>query len=1010
MRAMGAFWLRRARAQAGTLVATGLVVVVVAALAAVMTGLAFRSPTSAVHATLAAEPAAVTSVALESSALSDVGAQDAEVRRTLAKRLAGLPVTVASSFSAPSVPVEGGRSALLLVAGDGLRERVTMTQGRWPGGGSAEAAVDAAFARAHSVAVGDRVTMPGPSAPVTVTVTGVWRATDPAAPAWLGLTSGGGRIVVSAATAANATDGLVGRWVLTPDARRTSAADLPRLHGALGGAASELSGDSAAGASPFSTSGDGAATVAAMQRSVVALHAVIPVPLAVLAACSAIALVLLAQLLAGARRVETRLLRSRGVTIPALARATAVEAGLVALAATVVGTLAAQLVLLATVGPPSSALDLLLPPVLTVVVAIAATTLTVVFSARAASDSPGAVEAGRGRTAVSAGLTVLAVVVAAVTLWRFVAFGPAVGGGVDAVDPTGVVAPAAVLCAIALVGLLLFGPASAAVERVAGRGRGVAGVLPARQVGRGVALFAGPVALIVLAVGSLTFAAGYAGTFGGFLRDSALLVNGAAVRADLGVGGNPRGPGDVSGAARLGRLPGVTAASPAIVDSGTVGDTDVAVVAANSADLPALLPVGGYLLDTATLSRQLTPKDALDGARLPSGARELRATVSASAGAGAAGVVGATAWLATTTDEVVPVTAAPGPDGSVAFVLPSGAVQLVAVDADVESTAGADDVTVTVSGLPTGGARWVNAAAAFGSASPFRAAPSGAASSGTAPFGTVRAASLTGDASVRFVPPGEAVLPLAVTTALAGDDSLQLGQRIEVHSSAGDVQGTVAAIVPALPGTTSERAVFADLPALTAVLLRSSASVPRATSVWLAAGDPDAVAGAVRSAVGTEATVTTASGAFVARFLGGAVVSTWLGAAGSALLAVAAVAAAITAALRRRRGEVVVLRAVGLSGRQQAWARRLEVVGVACAAGVFGLLGGIVVVLLVGNTLARLSVVTAPATLSVQGRVDPVGMAVGALALAAALAVAVWGYGVAVRRQAADTAFREETR
>jgi hypothetical protein len=32
------------------------------------------------------------------------------------------------------------------------------------------------------------------------------------------------------------------------------------------------------------------------------------------------------------------------------------------------------------------------------------------------------------------------------------------------------------------------------------------------------------------------------------------------------------------------------------------------------------------------------------------------------------------------------------------------------------------------------------------------------------------------------------------------------------------------------------------------------------------------------------------------------------------------------------------------------------------------------------------------------------------VALAAALAVAVWGYGVAVRRQAADTAYREETR
>jgi ABC-type antimicrobial peptide transport system permease subunit len=128
------------------------------------------------------------------------------------------------------------------------------------------------------------------------------------------------------------------------------------------------------------------------------------------------------------------------------------------------------------------------------------------------------------------------------------------------------------------------------------------------------------------------------------------------------------------------------------------------------------------------------------------------------------------------------------------------------------------------------------------------------------------------------------------------------------------------------------------------------------------------------------------------------------------VLALAAVTAAISSALRRRRGEVVVLRAVGLSGRQQAWSRRLEVIGVSVAAAVFGLAGGVVVVLLVGNTLARLSVVTAPSTLSVQGRVDPVGMAAGVAIVAIALAAAIWVYGGAVRRQAADTAYREETR
>lgn len=1010
------FWLQRSRAQSGTLVATGLVIVVIAALASVMSGLAFRSPTAAVRATLADEPAAVTSLALESSALSDLTAQDAEVRRALGHRFTRLPVSISSTFSAPQVAVgaagpaadaaadSGGGSALLLVADDGLHSRTVVTAGRWPTA-TGEAAVDEAFARAHALRVGERVQLQGGATPVPVEVTGVWRPADASAPAWVGITDGqggtDGRVVVDAATAIAASDGLTGRWVVTPDGRRVTAAQLPRLHTALAGAAGELSGDSAAGSSPFSTQGDAVATVAAMQRSVVALHAVIPVPLAVLAVCSAIALVLLAQLLAGARRVETRLLRSRGVTVPALARATAVEAGIVAVLAAAVGTVAAQLVLLAAVAPPGQALDVLLPPVLTVLVAVVASTLTVVVSARAASDSPGAVEAGRGRTVVSGGLTVVAVIAAAVTLWRFVAFGPAVGGGSDAIDPTGVVAPAAVLCAIALVGLLLFGPAAALVERIAGRGRGVGGVLPARQVGRGVALFAGPVALIVLAVGSLTFAAGYAGTFGGFLRDSALLVTGADVRADLGVSGSPHGPGDTSGAARLAAIHGVTAVSPAIVDGGSVGDSDVAVVAADASTLPALLPVGGYLLDAGDLARRVRVGGALAGAALPPGSHEFTATAAVTAGVGTVAVAGGTAWLATREGEVVPVSGALAAE-TITFPVPAGADRLVALDVQLEAADGAADLGVRVSGLPAAAERWVPAPAAFGQAGAFR--PDGALAA--------RGASLTGDASVRFVPPGGSDLPLAVTTALAQDNALQVGQRFEVRSAVGDLQGRVAAIVPALPGTSAERAVFADLPALTAQLLRTSASVSRASSVWLSTGgsNSQAVASAVRAEVGPDATVTTASGAFVARFLSGAVLSTWLGAAGCALLAVAAVVAASSAALGRRRGEVVVLRAVGLSGRQQAWARRLEVIGVACAAGLFGLLGGVVVVLLVGNTLARLSVVTAPATLSVQGRVDPLGMALGVVALVAALAIAVWGYGAGVRRQAADTAYREETR
>ncbi|MDN4599194.1 FtsX-like permease family protein [Leifsonia virtsii] len=1004
---MRPFWLLRSRAQLGTLISTALVVAVVAFLASVMTGLALRSPDAAVRATLAHEPAAATALALQTSRSTDAAEQDDAVRSVLRSQFRGVPLQTAETAFVPSASVAGGGSASLIVASGDVRDRVRLVSGRWPST-AAEAAVDESFARAHHLAVGGGLTFAGPDRAVPVTVTAVWRPVDPSAPAWLGLRDGAdgtdGRVIVSAAVADAASDGTAVQWVVTPDADRVTADHLPRLRAGFEGIRAALSADPTAADSPFSSTGQGLATVVAMQRSVVALQAVIPVPLAVLAVCSVIALALLGRLLADARRPETRLLRSRGVTLPGLAGAAATESAAAAVIAVSLGALGAQAVLLPLTGGPTAGaagmLDVVLPPLATLAAAVATATLTAVLSARSLTDAPGAVEAGRARSAVSAGLAVLALAAAALTLWRFLVFSSS--AGVGGVDPAGVLAPAAVLCAIALLGLSLFGPAAAAVERLAGRGRGVEGVLPARQVGRGIALFSGPVALIVLAVGSFGFAAGYAGTFSGFLHDSGLLTTGAAVRADLGTGGAARSAAALSPASALSH--GGTTASPAIVDDGTVGETDVAVVVTDTALLPALVPVGSYLFDAAGVAAALPPRGGIPGADLPAGDRALTLRVAATASSGAVAPSAVTAWLATTQGEAVPVTARPDAGGVVRIPLAAGGPRrLVAVDVTTEphSEAGATNVEVALSGLPRATAAWSLAPAAFASSSDFVASSAGRAGTAT----------LDRAASARFVPaPASAPLRLVVTQALADDDALQVGQRIDVQGPIGTLTGTVARIVAAVPGTSSERAVLADSSAVTAQLLRTAPAVTRVSSVWATAADADALRSRVAAAVGPDAVVTTADGTFVSRFLSGAVLSTWLGAAGCALLAVAAVAAAISSSLRRRRGEVVVLRAVGLSGGQQAWSRRLEVIGVAVASAVFGLAGGVAVVLLVANTLARLSVVTAPSTLSVQGRVDPVGLAIGLGALAAALALAVWGYGRAVRRQAADTAYREETR
>jgi ABC-type antimicrobial peptide transport system permease subunit len=204
--------------------------------------------------------------------------------------------------------------------------------------------------------------------------------------------------------------------------------------------------------------------------------------------------------------------------------------------------------------------------------------------------------------------------------------------------------------------------------------------------------------------------------------------------------------------------------------------------------------------------------------------------------------------------------------------------------------------------------------------------------------------------------------------------------------------------------------VLVDLRSLDNQVLRTSPNAPRLGTVWIATGDAERAATGARQIAGPDAVVTTASGTFVSRFMSSAVVSLWLGTAGCAALALVALGAAIAALLRRRRGEVIVLRAVGMGAREQARSRRAEVLGVVLTAAVFGLAGGVTVFLLAGNALARLSVVTAPSTLAVQGRVDLPGLFAALGAVGGAIGLVLWFYGGAVRRQVADTAYREETR
>jgi hypothetical protein len=1014
------FWPQRSRAQAGVLAATALTVVVIAFLACTMAGLAVRSPTLAVRQSIEAGPAATVAEAYQSALdPDDARAQDRTVRSVVARQFRAAPVTVDRTAFAASVSIGGDRNALLLTDAADLRARADLRSGTWPEGDS-EVAVDAALARAAGLEVGSRLPLTADAGAAGVVVSGIWAPKDAAAPAWLGVTAGtggtDGRLIGSSRLLTAVTTSVTAQWVVTPDASRVTAADLPRLRTGYTAAVGALT-DSAAASGPFTPLGQAAATVTDMQQSVGALAAVLPVPLALLAVCSTISLVLLARLLARSRLGETRVLRARGATVGTLVRADAAESALVALVATVIGAALALAMLAITgagsaTGLPEAVLAAVVPAAAVLVVSVAATAVVTATTARSADSAPGQVESGRVRSAASLALGVLALATAGVTLWRFLSYGAPDADG--KVDPVGTVAPAAVLCAVVVVALVALGPVAAGVERLAARRRGLAAVLPARQVSRGVQLVAAPVALVVLAVGAATFAAGYVGTWSGFLHDSSRLVAGADVRVDLGVAGSVRGPGDLPPTDRFADIPTVSTAAPALVTDATLGQEDVTLVAAPARALPTLVDVGTYMFAPRAAAQQLTAQDSLRGVALDDGAHTIEAVVTATVPGGGvpAPAVRLTFWVSDGNGAVAPLSAAPvagGAPGLVSAAVPDGGPwSLVAVDTHLDTGATAVPVQVRITGVDAGGplttSGWKPASAAFGSAFTVTNSTTGALGfdSPLVPAGS--------DEAVRLLPGSGGDVPVIVTRATADAAGLDPGARIELDSPWATLQGTVAGVVAAVPGTSDQSAVLVDLRALDDQMLRTAPTVPRLGSIWLATPDPQRVALAAQQAAGADAVVTDASGAFVARFMASAVAALWLGAAGCALLAVVAVAAAALSALRDRRAEVVVLRAVGVGSRQQVSARRRELAGVVLGAALVGVIGGLAVFLLAGNALARLSVVTAPSTLSVQGRLDPIGLAIAIGALAVAVAVVLWLYGRAVRRQAADTSYRAETR
>src|SRR5690606_11573816 len=115
-------------------------------------------------------------------------------------------------------------------------------------------------------------------------------------------------------------------------------------------------------------------------------------------------------------------------------------------------------------------------------------------------------DSGRSRTAATVGTTVLALAAAGLAVWQSLLYGSPLitdASGHTSVNPLAVVAPTLALIAIALVVLVIFGPLTAAWQRIAAARRGLQPSYSARQVARGLSSYAVAVLVVALGVGGL---------------------------------------------------------------------------------------------------------------------------------------------------------------------------------------------------------------------------------------------------------------------------------------------------------------------------------------------------------------------------------------------------------------------------------------------------------------------------------------------------------------------------
>ncbi len=975
--------IKRTRAHAAVVATVAAWVFVVAAVTTGLVGYLVVASQDGVREALRDAPPAEATLQATTRLGPDSAEQDHAVRADVADQSGGAPLDVYRSLAggedALTVPGSDEEARGVLTAYEGLEQHADLVDGDWPVDGARVTltALHATAAEALGLAVGDQISV----GDTLVRVTGTWLPADPRDPFWFGQPievagvdgSAYGPFVVTegALTAVEASP--QARWRITPRADEIIPGQVAALADALPGLSGALEGDERIDVRGVAISGELAATADSLDADVGRGTSVSAVPLVVLVATAIVTGAQVARLLGVVREVETTLLRSRGLSAGQLVWWSALESVAVVVPAAALGAAATVLALRAGGGP---AVDAGVAAWCAAGVAVGTLALLVAaaaMTARRRVEDTVAFSSRRATGAIGWSFAAVALIAAAVAIWQLRRYGE--GSGANGADLLATPGPALALLACAAVALLAVPFPLALAERVLAGRRRLGLLLPAWQVTRRLPVYASVVVLVVVTAGAGVLAASYSATWTGLQEDLADVRSGADVRVTFDRAGplTPARPAESAGPYL--QVGGASDAVGVLSTGARVGDESAVLLAMPADGLRGVVEARDDVFPSGRVASGVAPEQpALTGLELPPGTERLEVDATA---------VSAVTLLVADADGVLAEAVVENGGAAV----PAGFGTVVAADLTVAAP-GPTEPAVTAlravdgsgatTDLPLAGvAAWLPQAEAS-----YRL--EGATPGSASPLSAAVLASASG-ARVRLTPPAAASVPVAVVASQAALNhfGLRTDDPVTLHVAGARVDARVVDAVPVVPGVADPVAFVADLPSVTATLLSVADRPQRITEVWLSAdgGDTAGLAAAVEDAgLAGAAQVTdreTVRSGLLDHGLARHVVPAFWSVAVAAvvLTAIGAVASAATLQ-RQRRGELAVLRVVGVAPSEQARSRRIEQAGMGVLAMVAGAVGGLVVAALTVTVLAR------AATSGVPQALDPVGGAsLGALAL-----------------------------